>query len=93
MKKVLSVVLALVMMLSVFSVSFASAKTECDTTMKVGQTKTVSENAGVAYPGFYIVRYEAVGNGEIIISSDVHVATYAGCCPLIEVYKDERNSN
>ncbi len=41
MKKVLSVVLALVMMLSVFSVSFASAKTECDTTMVVGQTKTV----------------------------------------------------
>lgn len=86
MKKVLSVVLALVMMLSVFSVSFASANTESDATMVAGQTKTVSGSAGAVYDGFFIVRYVAVGNGTIIISSDGE--SYTTCNPVIEVFKD-----
>ena len=90
MKKVLSVVLALVMMLSVFSVSFASANTESDVTMVVGQTKTVSGNAGAVYDGFFIVRYVAVGNGTIIITSDGE--SYSTCNPVIEVYKDRMKS-
>lgn len=90
MKKVLSVVLALVMMLSVFSVSFASANTESDATMVVGQTKTVSGNAGAVYDGFFIVRYVAVGNGTIIITSDGE--SYSTCNPVIEIYKDSMKS-
>ncbi len=86
MKKVLSVVLALVMMLSIFSVSFASANTEFDSTMVVGDTITVSDEMGAVFNGYYIVKYVAVGNGEITIKS--FGEAYDTCNPAIEVYKD-----
>lgn len=89
MKKVLSVVLALVMMLSVFSVAFVSANTDSDYTMVAGETRTVSL-PGAVYDDFVIVKYVAVGNGKIVISSDGKNEMI--CNPVIEVYKDSMKS-
>ena len=55
MKKVLSVVLALVMMLSVFSVAFVSANTDSDYTMVAGETRTVSL-PGAVYDGMIFAK-------------------------------------
>ncbi len=85
MKKVLSVVLALVMMLSVFSVTFVSAGTDADCTMVAGETRTVSL-PGAVYDDYVIVRYVAAGNGKIVISSDGK--NPMTCNPVLEVYKD-----
>ena len=54
MKKVLSIVLALVMMLSAVSM-LAVAKNECDYTMAIGETRTVSL-PGAVYDDFVIVK-------------------------------------
>lgn len=87
MKKVLSVVLALVMMLSAVSVAFAAA-TDSDTTMNINETRAISF-PGVAYSGYYVVRFVAPGNGKVALyPSDLPLTL---CHPVLEVYQDSLN--
>ncbi len=87
MKKVLSVVLALVMLVSVVSVSVIAAPvTESDCTMYIGETRTVSL-PGSVFEEYVIVRFVAPGSGKIAISSSTE-SSYDNN-PVLEVFKDE----
>lgn len=68
MKKVLSVFLALVMALSVVSISALAAKVEPDFVMQIGETRTVYL-PGATYEHYSIVKFTAPGDGLIAISS------------------------
>jgi hypothetical protein len=89
MKKVLSVVLALVMMLSVVSM-MAVAKQEADYTMTIGETKTVYL-PGAVYDDFVIVKFTPAGSGKVVITSDGKSSLT--CNPVLEVYKGELKSS
>lgn len=88
MKKVLSIVLALVMMLSAVSI-MTVAKTEADCTMNIGETRTVSL-PGAVYDEYVIVKFTPAGSGKVVISSDSTSA--ANCNPVLEVYKNSLSS-
>ena len=88
MKKVLSVVLALVMVLSAASM-MAVAKTEADCTMTIGETKTVYL-PGAVYDDFVIVKFTPAGSGKVVITSDGKSSIT--CNPVLEVYKDSLGS-
>ena len=83
MKKVLSVVLALVLMLSAVSMMAVAAQ-EVDFTMTIGETKTVYL-PGAVYENFAIVKFVAPGNGKVVISSK---GNYITCDLVLGVYKN-----
>ncbi len=89
MKKVLSVVLALVMMLSAISM-LAVAKQEADCTMTIGETKTVYL-PGAVHDDFVIVKFVPVGSGKVVITSDGKSSLT--CNPVLEVYKNSLSSS
>ena len=89
MKKVISVVLALVLMLSAVSM-IAVAEEDCDCTMTIGETRTVPFNGDV-HDGFYVVKFVAPGNGKVVIASNGK--NYLTCNPVLEVYKDSLSSS
>lgn len=88
MKKVLSIVLALVMMLSAVSM-LAVAKDDCDYTMAIGDTKTVSL-PGAVYDDYVIVKFVPAGSGKVVIASKV--ASSLNCNPVLEVFKNSLGS-
>lgn len=88
MKKVLSIVLALVMMLSAVSM-LAVAKDDCDCTMAIGETRTVSL-PGAVYDDFVIVKLVAAGSGKVVITSNGKSSLT--CNPVLEVYKNSLSS-
>lgn len=88
MKKVLSLVLALVMILSCFAVSVAASDIESDCTMKIGETRTVYL-PGAVYSDYVIVKFAPNGSGLVAISSDS--AEGAKSDPVLEVYNDQMN--
>lgn len=88
MKKVLSVVLALVLMLSAVSM-IAVAEEVCDCTMTIGETRTVPFTG--VYDGFAVVRFVAPGNGKVVIASNGK--NYLTCNPVLEVYKNSLSSS
>ncbi len=88
MKKILSVVLALVMILSVASVSVASAADfEPDYVMVVGDTETVSL-AETAFKNYVIVKFVAQGSGLVAISSNSPDDVKSD--PVLSVYDDKQ---
>lgn len=89
MKKVLSVILAIIMMLSAFSVMPVSAAEKVDYTMVTGETKEVSLS-NTAYPGYVIVKYVAPAKGKVAISSDGKL--YATCNIVLDVHKGSMNN-
>ncbi len=88
MKKILSVVLALVMILSIGSISFASAADfEPDYVMVIGDKKTVSlENT--AFKDYVIVKFVAQGSGLVAISSNSPEDVKSD--PVLSVYDDKQ---
>lgn len=88
MKKVISVVLALVLMLSAVSM-IAVAEEVCDCTMTIGETRTVPFTG--VYDGFAVIRFVAPGNGKIVIASNGK--NYLTCNPVIEVYKNSLSNS
>lgn len=87
MKKVLSVILALVMALSVVSISAMAGKViETDFTMAIGETRTVYF-PGAVYDDYVIIRFAPLGSGKVIISSDSGEQTNAD--PALELYDEK----
>ena len=83
MKKVLSVVLALVLMLSAVSI-IAVAGQEVDFTITIGETRT-AYLPGAVYPEYVVARFVAPGSGKVVISSNVGLISDNR--PKLEVYK------
>lgn len=86
MKKILSVVLAFVMILSVVSVSVVAAQpVESDCTMSIGETRTVYL-PGAVYDDYVVVKFAPLGSGKVAFSSD---STALKSDPVLEVYDDQ----
>ncbi len=87
MKKVLSVVLALVMILSIASVSIISADTpKADCTMMLGETRTVYL-PGSIWEDYVIVRFTPLGSGLVAFSSDSTGSVKSD--PAVELYDSD----
>lgn len=87
MKKVLSVILAIVMILSVVSVSaMAVEEVKADETISIGETKTVSLEEA-AFEDYVIVKFAPLMSGLVAISSDSPEDVSSD--PILEVYDDK----